>query len=226
MTSFVLKIIAVFSMVVDHLGYACFNKITFLNVIGRLAFPIFAFQISEGYIHTKNIYKYLIRLIIFALISQIPFYLFLSFVPNSSPYGLNIFFTLSLGLLSILIYDKFFGNKSVLYKIFGFYCVTSLAIIALLLNCDYGAFGVVIIFLFYLFRNNKLVMSLAFILTCILYFLTSIIKNGYLYLIMCIFSIIPIIFIWFYNGKQGYKVKYLLYLFYPIHLFVLYFIFK
>ena len=78
MTSFVLKIIAIITMFIDHLGYAVFNRFSPLNFIGRISFPIFAFQISEGYIHTKNVKKYLARLFIFSLISQIPFYLFIN----------------------------------------------------------------------------------------------------------------------------------------------------
>ena len=60
MTSFVLKIIALITMFIDHLGYAIYGKFSYLNYIGRIAFPIFAFQISEGFVHTKNIKKYFI----------------------------------------------------------------------------------------------------------------------------------------------------------------------
>ena len=93
MSSFVLKIIAMTTMLTDHLGDSIFNYANFMNVIGRIAFPIFAFQISEGYIHTKNLKKYFLRLFVFALISQAPFMLFLSMF--SSGFTLNIFFTLS-----------------------------------------------------------------------------------------------------------------------------------
>ena len=58
MTSFTLKIIALITMFIDHLGYAIFNKFSFFNYIGRVAFPIFAFQISEGFHYTKNVKKY------------------------------------------------------------------------------------------------------------------------------------------------------------------------
>ena len=105
MSSFVLKIIAVVTMFIDHLGYIIWGRVTFFNYIGRLAFPIFAFQISEGYLHTKNLKKYFLRLIIIAIVSQIPYSLFLSTYSNdyTSP---NIFFTLISGLSSITIYDK------------------------------------------------------------------------------------------------------------------------
>ena len=76
MTSFVLKIIALISMFCDHFGDAFVKHFSFLNLIGRIAFPIFAFQISEGFSHTHNLKNYFIRLGAFALISQIPFSLF------------------------------------------------------------------------------------------------------------------------------------------------------
>lgn len=79
MTSFKLKIIAIITMVCDHFGDALFSVISPLNFIGRMAFPIFAFQLSEGYIHTKNIKRYLLRIFVFAIISQIPFiYLYIN----------------------------------------------------------------------------------------------------------------------------------------------------
>ena len=105
MTSFELKIVALISMLCDHTGLVFLGSPTYFNVIGRIAFPIFAFQISEGYTHTKNLKKYILRLIIFALTSQLPFVLFRNSVELTS-FSLNIFFTLLLGLLSITIYDK------------------------------------------------------------------------------------------------------------------------
>lgn len=105
MSAFVLKIIAYITMFIDHLGYVVNNgKFSYFNFIGRLAFPIFAFQISEGYIHTKNLKKYFFRLLLFALVSQIPFILFVSTVTKS--FSLNVFFTLLLGLLAIFVYEK------------------------------------------------------------------------------------------------------------------------
>ena len=94
MTSFALKIIAIVSMFCDHFGDAFVGHFSFLNSIGRIAFPIFAFQISEGFIHTKNLKKYFLRLGIFALIAQIPFSLFSYKFLNATLLSLNVFFTL------------------------------------------------------------------------------------------------------------------------------------
>ena len=217
MSSFVLKIIAIITMFIDHLGYAIFGKFSCFNYIGRLSFPIFAFQISEGYIHTKNLKKYFLRLFLFALVSQIPFMLFHSII--SSDFSLNIFFTLFLGLLSIYIYDE------CKYKFLGIIASVLLALIAQFSHCDYGAYGVAIILIFYIFKNNIITSSMFFIIATLIRYFLPCIKYGifqrkYLYLFIC--TIIPCLFFAAYNGKKGKNTKYLLYLFYPIHLILIY----
>lgn len=216
MSSFVLKIIAIVAMFIDHIGYAIFGRFSFFNYIGRIAFPIFAFQISEGYTHTKNLKKYFLRLFIFAIVSQIPFMLLGKIISND--FTLNIFFTLLLGLISIYIYDK---SK---YKIIGIISAVFIGFLANFSHCDYGFYGVSIIFLFYIFKNDIIKSSIAFMLATAVKYLIPIIKNGfydvYLYLFIC--TLLPIIFISLYNGKKGKDTKYLLYLFYPIHLLLIY----
>ena len=105
MSAFILKIIALITMTCDHISYVIFKKFSYLNYIGRIAFPIFAFQISEGYIHTKNLKKYLLRLFVFALISQAPYALYRSAFFAS--FSLNVFFTLFLGLIGIILFEMF-----------------------------------------------------------------------------------------------------------------------
>lgn len=234
MTSFALKIIALISMFCDHFGDAFIGHYNFLNLIGRTAFPIFAFQISEGYIHTRSVKKYFIRLFLFALISQIPFYLFIQkFLPTSMSL-LNIFFTLLLGLLCIITYNSFVNvkNKELQYKVFnielkkiiGIVLALFVAYVGSLLKVDYGFWGIIVIFAFYLFKDNKLAMIISYICLCIIRYGIFIIQHGLhiQYVYLCIATIFPIIFIALYNGKQGYKIKYLLYLFYPLHLLLLY----
>ena len=69
LTSFVLKIIGVITMLSDHIGDSIIGKFSFLNLIGRIAFPIFAFQAVQGFIHTKDFKKHMRKLLIFACIS-------------------------------------------------------------------------------------------------------------------------------------------------------------
>lgn len=202
----------------DHVGYLIMGGSSWFNYIGRFAFPIFAFQISEGYTHTKNVYKYMFRLFVFAIISQIPFMLFqYSMGINLS---LNIFFTLLFGLLAIFIYDK------IKYKFLGILCAFILGVIAELCKFDYGFYGIAIIFLFYLFRNNKLAMCLSFIMTVLLKTLYGIYMYGFhmSYIYSSLFVIGALFFICLYNEKKGRNIKYLLYFFYPVHLFLIYLI--
>lgn len=216
MSNFVLKIIAVITMFIDHLGYAIYGKFSYFNYIGRLAFPIFAFGISEGYIHTKSKKNYLMRLFIFAVASQVPFMLFRSMFTNG--FALNIFFTLLVGLIAIIGYEQC-KNKYV-----GLLLVACLALTADTFKMDYGYFGVLMIFIFHIFKDKKIFMNLSFIGLCLLKYIPLYISNGfyYAYILLFIGTVLSLIPINLYNGKKGHDVKYLLYGFYPAHLMVLY----
>ena len=225
MNAFVLKIIACFTMFIDHVGYIVFDgHSSWFNYVGRLAFPIFAFQISEGYIHTHDVKKYLLRLILFAFISQIPFLLFHSIINNEL--GLNVIFTLFLGLVAIIIYDKY--NKFV-----GVFSAIIFGIIAHFLNLDYSFYGVGITFLFYVFNKNKCLLAISFIIATLMQYSYLILgyynygfeflKNVFIiYLPYFICTIFSIIIILCYNKKKGPNTRYLFYLFYPLHMILIY----
>ena len=194
-----------------------------LMYIGKISFPLYAFLISEGYVHTRNFSKYLTRLIVFGVISQIPAYLL--FVGKSfNGLYLNIFFTLALGLLGIRIYDKI---KS---KYVSIPVILLLAVIAELLKFDYGAFGILMIVCFYVFKRNKLNMVLSqMFLMFILYmkkmsYYTFSLFNLQYILFQLLFSVISLAIILTYNGKKGKssgKIKLMFYFFYPVHLIIL-----
>lgn len=216
MSTFILKIIAIIAMLLDHTGYIIFNNFSFLNYIGRLAFPIFAFLITEGYLHTSNLRKYLYRLTIFTAISQIPYMLFTSTF-NNNTFGLNIFFTLILGLICIIVYEK--SNN----KILGFMFVILSAILAQLLPFDYGWFGIAIMFIFHIFKNKPLMLNLYFIIATFINFLFKfVVTSNTIYLAVILFTCFALIPINLYNGKKGKNIKYLFYVFYPLHLVLLY----
>ena len=220
MTSFILKIIGVITMLFDHVGDAIIGKFSFCNLIGRIAFPIFAFQAVQGYIYTKDFKKHMLKLFIFACISQIPFMLFLSTFTEEI-LTLNIFFTLFLGLLALFVYDK---CKN---KVLGFLFVILTSIIAYFIHVDYGAFGILLMFCFYFFKDKKGSMAITTIVLCFLRFVPDIIASPvlwYIYIQCAIFTALSLIFILFYNKKEGPKAKYFFYIFYPLHLLILYFL--
>lgn len=221
MNSFVLKIIACVCMFCDHFGDVVFGNTTFLNYIGRFSFPVFCFQIVQGYIHTRDVKKYITRLGIFALVSQVPFMLFYHMVFDS--FAINVIFTLLFGLLSILIYDKY-------NKLAGICSGFLLGSIAEICHFDYGFFGVFIIFMFYLLRDKKIAMSIVFVISVIVKYLIPLIQNnipilylffGTKYSFLMYFTCFAIIPILLFNGQKGKDAKYLFYIFYPTHLFVL-----
>lgn len=112
-------------------------------------------------------------------------------------------------------------------KILGMIIVLLIGFVAELLHTDYGFWGVIVIFIFYLFKNDKLAMIISFVTLCILKYGIQIIQYGYHigYVLLGLFTSLAIIFISLYNGKQGKKIKYLLYVFYPVHLLLLFFVF-
>ena len=205
-TLFTLKIIAIITMFLDHY-YRIIGGPEWLSILGRLAFPIFAFSISEGYSHTKNVNKYLMRLLNFAIIIQLPNFL------GFQEYPLNIFFTLALGLFCLEILDNNKINIVVRYIVVLYLCF-----LAEKTGLDYGAYGVILIILFNKLKNNKLYIFIAFLALNLV-----ILKIGNLseMQIYSIFSLIPI---FLYNGKKGYGMKYFFYLFYPLHFIFLYFL--
>ena len=243
MSSFVIKIIAIISMIFDHASDAIIGHFSFFNLIGRIAFPLFCFQLVNGFKHTKNIYKYMLRLIIFGIISQIPFSIFIYFYSGSFT-TLNIFFTLALGLLAIYLLDKLPNNL----KFIGILIDILIIALAEIIKVDYGWFGVALILCIYLFykeRNgydkeiikntdninilNKLKNNYLF---TIIFFLLCFIKYCNLFSNVSsiivweqiLFTFSPIIVMLLYNGKKGSSLKYFFYAFYPIHLAIFAFV--
>ena len=210
-------------MICDHTSNVFIGSFSYLNLIGRIAFPIFAFQLVIGYNNTKDLKKYIIRLLIFACISQIPFMLFLS--TYTDKFLLNIFFTFLLGILAIYSYDKFKNKKY--GKLIGLLPVILIVLIAYLIKVDYGAFGIILIFIFYFFKNNKPLMCISFYILCFIkYLIYTLIPPtfNFYFLITNLCTFLSVFLIILYNGKQGKKIKYFFYIFYPSHLIILYII--
>lgn len=204
MSYFTLKLIALITMVIDHIGIS--YDLELFRIIGRLSFPIYAFLIVNGFNYSKNIKRYLSRLLLFAVISEIPFQLFKYNHINLT--FSNVFVTLSLGLIAILML-KSYKNKIIKYSGVFLICIC-----AELLGSDYGFRGVLLVVIFYLFRNRRL---MQFIFMSLLW-ICSYRLNG-------IFGLLSLVFIWIYNPRKYIKrkiSKYFFYWFYPVHLLVLY----
>ncbi len=227
---FELKLIAVATMLIDHIGCVLFPDQMVFRYIGRIAFPIFVFLIVEGFYHTRSIRKYEIRLLIFALISEIPFDL--AFNDSVLEFqSQNVFFTLFLGLLMLdLITRAGRGTEAVKQQWIGILILVIFVAAAYFLKTDYSAGGILLFYCFYIFRDRL-------IPKCIGLFVISLLVFGP---IECwsLLALIPLIF---YNGKRGFDsggklygahaegaaaalVKILFYIFYPVHLLIIHFI--
>ncbi len=217
MTAFALKLIAIITMTIDHVGFLFFPESLTLRIIGRISFPIFAFLIAEGFIKTSSVKKYLGRLTIFALISQIPFGYFESFGGNVG-FHLNILFTLALGVLILALVNQ---TKKTFLKIL---IILGGAALAHFGSFSYGAYGIFSILGSYLFlaKNRKqglVALSVLPFLETVRLFLEKI-------FFLQFFAILSLIPIYLYNGEHGARLsKWVFYCFYPLHMIILSLIF-
>jgi hypothetical protein len=209
MSSLVLKIIALTTMIIDHYGAIFQSSELIFRYIGRLAFPIYCFLIVEGYFYTKDVKKYATKLLIFALISEIPFdYAFFGRIDWSHQ---NIFFTLFIGLIAIFLLDNP-KNKNSFNSLIIILAATSLANF---LNTDYSFIGIIYILAFYKTKSYSR-LNRVLIVGAIM-FITNYLSTSYIQQ----FSLLALPIIFLYNGKQGLKIKALqmfFYIAYPLHL--------
>ena len=210
-----LHIIAMTFMLMDHLWATLLPAQDWLTCVGRLAFPIFAFMAVEGYFHTHSFKKYILRLLLFAVLSEIPFDLAFSGKAWYPAYQ-NVFFTLLLGLLVIaglhLVEQHFAGTtvgKTILRVGLNAVIILTGCVLALVLKTDYDFKGILAITVLYLFRNRKKAQMWAGV---IIFLLMDSLE---------MFAALSFILIWFYNGTRGRQNKYFFYFFYPAHFLLL-----
>ena len=206
MSLFILKIIGIISMFIDHYDYII-GLPKSVEVLGRIAFPIFAFAISEGYKHTRNLKNYILRIGIFAVLLQIPSWIF------SYNYPLNIFFTLFTGLclISVLKNKNMNDVVKIIFTIMIFFITRKI-------NLDYGLYGLFTILIFTFYNENKLKMMINFVILNIINVVRPNIFDLDFTQIYSLLALIPIIL---YNGEKGKSWKYFFYLFYPLHFLVI-----
>lgn len=235
-SSAVLHILAMFFMLCDHSYYTVFSDYEFLTCIGRLAFPIFAFMVVEGFYHTRDVKKYLKRLLIFGLISEIPFNLMLTAQPFY-PFHQNVMFTFFLGLsmLRLLEREKLeFSKQNWVFPLLRSGAIVLLfSCLALVTFVDYDMKGILMILTFFIFRQNTWGARLGQLIC--MYYINCELIGGLVYPVtignMMIefpqqgFALLSLPIIWMYNGKKGYNktwFRYFCYGFYPAHALILF----
>lgn len=227
-----LHILAMAFMLMDHLWATLLPAQEWLTCVGRIAFPIFAFMAVEGYFHTHNLKKYLLRMLIFAVISEVPFDLMYGgtwFYPVHQ----NVIWTLMMGLAGIHLMETVRKKKSTFVYILVSAIVVILGgLLGTLSMVDYYGIGVLTVFIFYFFRGRKWWCLLGQMLA--LYWVNVELLGGLMYPIrlfgmefelcqqgLALLALLPI---WLYRGRQGYHSKpfqYFCYAFYPIHMLVI-----
>ena len=231
-TSMSLHLMAMGFMLCDHLWATIVPGNDWLTCIGRLTFPIFAFLTVEGYFHTHSFKKYMTRLLIFAILSEIPFNL----VMGSSwfyPIHQNVLWTFLLGLGLIHLNEKAKKTGKLVRRILtGIGTVCMAYVLGILLFVDYYHAGVLMVLVFYFFRGRKWWNFIGQFL--LLYYINVELLAGYTYEFTLFgetyyfvrqgFALLALIPIWLYQGNEGYKSKtlqYVYYGFYPVHLLIL-----
>jgi len=209
-----LKIIAMVFMLIDHLAYVMIERGVglagqwytidrIMRGAGRIAFPIFCFTIVEGFQRTKDVKAYLKRLILFALISEIPFDMAFRGAVIATGYQ-NVFWTLAFGLAALMVYED--RLMPPWQRILG---ILACFLLPKIFHTDYSVYGVLTIYVMYLLRKNPLYACMA----------------GYIVLLMQsrteIWAVFGFLLILLYNGQRGRGNKFFYYAFYPGHLLLL-----
>lgn len=203
-----LKWIACAFMLCDHIGALLLPQHFFLRGLGRLAFPIFAFMTANGYLHTQNVCRYLLRLAVFALLYQ-PVYSFCM-----GPGHINIFVTLFFGLAAIWLFERL--RELIDGRILPYLPVLLIFVLAEGLHIEYGGYGIGLIFTAYLFYQQPKALCLSWLL----------LAGFYLYthwpLWVQAWSLLSLPLLLCYNQQRGRGSKWLFYGFYCLHIPILY----
>lgn len=226
-----IKIIALITMLIDHIGILIENLVPYyvyciFRIIGRISFPLFAFFIAESCFYTHNKAKFAMLLLLFSILSQIPYCLMF----NKNILDFNILFTFLISTILIFLYQKCNKGNSPNTFLFYMICVFVFILIIILqivqITFEYGFYGIFLPVIFYLARNNRLkqIFSFAFILT--IYVALNYLSSGYFPLTLInIAALLSVPLILFYNNQKGkFNLKYLFYCFYPVHLIILFII--
>lgn len=232
LTAAVLHIIAMTLMLMDHLWATLLPAREWLTCAGRVAFPIFAFMAVERYFHTRSFKKYILRMLLFAVLSEIPFDLMYGgtwFYPVHQ----NVLWTFLLGLLGVWLMEQVRKKgKTWMYLLVCVLVVPAGLVLGTLCMVDYYGVGVLTVFVFYFLHGRKWWCFLGQLAA--LYWLNVELLGGLMYPVQLFgmefelcqqgLALLALIPIWLYRGRQGYHSKpfqYLCYAFYPVHMLLL-----
>ena len=222
LNGFHLKLIAICTMLIDHMGYTLFPGVMWLRCVGRVAFPIFCFLIAEGCVYTHDRKKYALRLLVFALLSEIPYNLM-----NSGmiwdPYDQNVLWTLLTGALVCWLIDWALKKCTPLSFVLTGAVMLAAYWLLEIGNTDYGGWGMLLVAAFYGVHRAPSGAVVKMIAQAFgLAFFSIGVMGGYLSIEL--WSLAALVPIWLYNGQRGFSnkaVQYGFYAFYPVHILIL-----
>lgn len=205
------------TMLVDHFvkmilfQYTQISRISLgielMLILGRIAYPIFCFLLVEGFVHTRNRKRYLMNLLGFALITEIPFNLLIS-GSWQFPYYQNILWTFSVAVIVLMGFEYCLSKRQWPYTLLAAVIVLAGCLVAYLGLVDYGYTAILTIVALYYFHDRP-----------IYGLLVGIFING-----DSLFASLGFLLCAFYNGQRGHLNKWIGYSFYPLHLLLLYFL--
>jgi hypothetical protein len=220
-----LKIIAMVTMLLDHIGVWFFPEVEIFRILGRISFPIFAYMIAEGCRYTKNRAKHLGLIAAMALAFQVVY-----FVAMKSLYQ-GILVTFSLAIITIYAIDELVKSKKITDCLLPVLAIAAVAAFVFVLpvflketdfDLDYGLWGILLPVAVYFLPNRLsrvLGMGMLLLIRAIHY---TVFPQGTLGILQW-FSLVSVLLLALYNGERGRaKMKYVFYIFYPAHLVILY----
>lgn len=213
LNGFQLKLIAIVTMLIDHVGAVFFPGVELFRLIGRISFPLFCFLLVEGLYHTKNVYRYMGRLAALAVISE--FFYDKVLLPGEPWWAQqNIFVTLLIGLIGIhllRLIELKWKTDYVLQSILQIVVVLVALGLAFVCRVDYSFLGILYIFLLYLYRGH---FAMIFLLMAVITYLCMGPSTQ-------MFATAAVVLMALYNGERGRDMKYFFYAFYPVHLLII-----
>ena len=216
-----LKIIALVSMTIDHIGYILLPELIWMRIVGRIAFPLFAFLIAEGCKHTKYKLKYFLLIFGLGVVCQ----LFSYFFAGQTKLNILLTFSFSIGIIYLLSWIKTLAKNGNIKKtvaaslllvisLLATYFLTSNSLSFSPLKVDYGFWGIMVPVVVSIFDNH-------YIKVCLFALCLVVLCFGYSFTQW--FCLLSVVLVLWYNGERGKRnLKYLFYVYYPVHLVVLY----